>query len=98
MPIVMVVVPTFNEANNLPLLINALLGLPVPGLEVLIVDDNSPDGTGKIADDLAAKTSNKVHVMHRAGKQGLGTAYLQGFQWALEYGAETIIQMDADFS
>jgi dolichol-phosphate mannosyltransferase len=93
---VIIVVPTYNEAENVRKLIAELLALPVPGLEVLIVDDNSPDDTGKIADELAA--NGRVHVLHRAGKQGLGTAYLQGFKWALAHGADIVMQMDADFS
>lgn len=93
-----VVVPTYNEIENLPLLVEVLLNLPVPELEVLVVDDNSPDGTGKKADELSAASSGRVHVMHREGKQGLGTAYVQGFRWALERDADLIIQMDCDFS
>ncbi len=92
-----VVVPTFNERENLPPLAEKLLALPVPGLELLVVDDNSPDGTGQIADELAAKDS-RVHVLHRPGKMGLGTAYIEGFRWALANGADVIMQMDADFS
>jgi dolichol-phosphate mannosyltransferase len=95
---VLVVVPTFNEAENLPRLAQELLSLPVSGLEMLVVDDNSPDGTGKIADDLAIQYQGRIHVLHRAGKQGLGTAYVQGFKWAINYGADVIMQMDADFS
>ncbi len=95
---VVVVVPTYNEAENLPKLVNQLLALPVSGLEVLVVDDNSPDGTGQIADNLAAQFADRVHVIHRAGKQGLGTAYIQGFKWSLAANADTVIQMDADFS
>ncbi len=98
MPRVVIVVPTFNEAENLINLAAELLALPVPGIEVLIVDDNSPDGTGKIADDLAAESNGRIHVLHRPGKQGLGTAYIQGFQWAINHGADAIMQMDADFS
>ncbi len=94
----MVVVPTYNEADNLPTLVGELLALGVPGLEVLVVDDNSPDGTGQVADDLAQRYPDRVHVMHRAGKLGLGTAYLAGFRYALEQGADYIVQMDADFS
>lgn len=92
-----VVVPTYNECENLPKLAEVLLGLPVPGLEVLVVDDNSPDGTGKLADDLAAQNGH-LAVMHRAGKMGLGTAYVEGFTWAIQHGADQIVQMDADFS
>lgn len=94
----MVVMPTYNEAENLPTMIGELLALDVPGLEVLIVDDNSPDGTGTLADDLADRYTEQVHVMHRAGKLGLGTAYVAGFRYALEHGADLIVQMDADFS
>lgn len=92
------VIPTYNEAENLPKLVSALFALPDPDLGLLIVDDNSPDGTGKIADQFAIETQGRVQVMHRAGKQGLGTAYIQGFQRAIELGAEAIGQMDADFS
>jgi dolichol-phosphate mannosyltransferase len=98
MPRVVIVVPTFNEARNLPELAGQLLALPVPGIEMLVVDDNSPDGTGKIADDLAAQSGGRIHVLHRPGKQGLGTAYILGFRWAIQYGADVIMQMDADFS
>jgi dolichol-phosphate mannosyltransferase len=93
-----VVIPTYNEADNLPAITAALYALPLPELEILIVDDASPDGTGKLADQFAKQYTGRFHVMHRAGKQGLGTAYLQGFDWALQHGAENIIQMDADFS
>ncbi|MBX3086288.1 MAG: polyprenol monophosphomannose synthase [Anaerolineae bacterium] len=93
-----VVVPTYNESENIGKLVDQILALPVPDVEILIVDDNSPDGTGKLADELAVTRAGKVHVMHRAGKQGLGTAYIQGFCWALDHGADLILQMDADFS
>lgn len=92
------VIPTYNEAENLPKLISALFELQMPDLNVLVVDDNSPDGTGQIAEDLGVKYEGRVKVMHRAGKLGLGTAYIQGFQRAIEDGAEAIGQMDADFS
>lgn len=98
MPKVVVVVPTYNEKDNLPRLVNDLLALPVPGIEVLIVDDNSPDGTGQIADELVESTYQRVSVLHRAGKLGLGTAYVEGFKKALKAGADTILQMDADYS
>jgi dolichol-phosphate mannosyltransferase len=94
----MVVMPTYNEAENLPTMVGELLALDVPGLEVLVVDDNSPDGTGELADDLADRYAEQVHVMHRAGKLGLGTAYVAGFRYALDHGADLIVQMDADFS
>jgi dolichol-phosphate mannosyltransferase len=97
-PKVMVVIPTYNEADNLRALIGELLALALAGLEILIVDDNSPDGTGQIADELTHQYPNRVHVLHRAGKLGLGTAYLTGFRYALEHGANHVVQMDADFS
>ena len=93
-----VVIPTYNEAENLPRLVSALFRLPIQGLRMLVVDDNSPDGTGQVADDLAESHSDKLSVLHRPGKMGLGTAYIQGFQEALKGGAEAICQMDADFS
>ncbi|MEA2008031.1 MAG: polyprenol monophosphomannose synthase [Chloroflexota bacterium] len=93
-----VVVPTYNEAENLPKLASALFFLPLSSLHLLVVDDNSPDGTGQVADDLAKEYPGRVSVLHRLGKQGLGTAYLAGFARALDDGAEIIVQMDADFS
>lgn len=98
MPKTLIVVPTYNEAENIARLVDALLNLPVENLSVLVVDDNSPDGTGKIADELAVQHPNRLHVLHREGKQGLGTAYVKGFRWALANGYEAIGQMDADFS
>jgi dolichol-phosphate mannosyltransferase len=97
-PKVMVVIPTYNEADNLPTLIGELLALDLLGLEILIVDDNSPDGTGQLAEELAQLHSGRVHVIHRDGKLGLGTAYITGFGYALEQGSAYIVQMDADFS
>jgi dolichol-phosphate mannosyltransferase len=101
-----VVIPTFNEAENLPALARALFALPHPNLQLLIVDDNSPDGTGAIADQLAAHYNEPVSatgrprllVIHRQGKGGLGTAYIAGMQRALADGATHVVQMDADFS
>lgn len=90
------VVPTYNEAENLPLLVPEVLAQD-ERIEVLIVDDDSPDGTGKCADDLALG-NRRVHVLHRARKEGLGPAYRDGIARALELGADTIVQMDADFS
>ncbi len=98
MPKTIVVIPTYNEADNLPVMTEALFALEIDTLEILIVDDGSPDGTGQIADRLQAQHADRFHVMHRLGKQGLGTAYIQGFTWAIEHGADTVIQMDADFS
>jgi len=91
-----VVIPTYNEAENLPLLVPRVLEQD-PRLEVLVVDDDSPDRTGKLADELAEKTG-RVHVLHRPGKQGLGAAYRAGFARALELDPDVVIQMDADFS
>jgi len=93
-----VVVPTYNEAENLPKLVAALFDLPLPGLSVLVVDDNSPDGTGDLAESLAQNYPEKMQVLHRSGKLGLGTAYIQGFTMAIKNGAEAVAQMDADFS
>ncbi len=95
---VMVVIPTYNEAENLPTMVGELLALGIPGMEILFVDDNSPDGTGQVADALTQQYSGRVHVLHRPGKMGLGTAYLTGFRYALDHGAAFIVQMDADFS
>ena len=95
---VTVVVPTYNEAANLAPMAEALLALPVPELRLLVVDDDSPDGTGRLADDLAAASSGRIAVLHRRGGRGLGRAYLDGFCRALDDGAEAIVQMDADFS
>ena len=92
------VVPTYNEAENLPRLVAALFALPLPELSILVVDDNSPDGTGIIAEQIAAENPGRVKVLHRSGKLGLGSAYITGFGAALEDGAEAIGQMDADFS
>jgi dolichol-phosphate mannosyltransferase len=98
MPKIMVVLPTYNEAENLPLMVDALMALPVENLHILVVDDNSPDGTGKIADDLAAKHAGQVAVLHRTTKDGLGAAYVAGFKKAISLDADYIIQMDCDFS
>jgi len=92
----LVVVPTYNERDNLPPLSQRLLNLSVP-VDLLVVDDNSPDGTGKIADDLAAKHPS-THVLHRQEKNGLGRAYIAGFTWALEQGYEFVFELDGDFS
>ncbi len=93
-----VVVPTYNEAENLPKLASALFYLPLSGLSLLVVDDSSPDGTGQVADNLVRKYPGRVSVLHRLGKRGFATAYLDGFARVLEEGAEVIVQMDADFS
>lgn len=93
-----VVIPTYNERENLPTLIEKLFSLPIGDLGLLIVDDNSPDGTGQLANEFARQRPGKVHTLHRSGKLGLGTAYVSGFKQALELGADRVIQMDADFS
>ncbi len=93
-----IVIPTYNEAENIPRLAKALFELPLPDLHLLIVDDNSPDGTGRIAEGLRETHLGRVDVLHRAGKLGLGSAYIQGFRHALAQGAEAVCQMDADFS
>ena len=93
-----VIIPTFNEAGNLPKLVSALYSLPLDDLKILVVDDHSPDGTGEIADRLATENPGRLAVIHRPGKLGLGTAYLAGFQHALAVGSSIIAQMDADFS
>jgi dolichol-phosphate mannosyltransferase len=92
-----IVTPTYNEAENLPKLVSALFSLPLD-LHVLVVDDNSPDGTGRVADKLVTAYPGRVNVLHRPGKLGLRSAYLNGFQKVLEGDAQAIVQMDADFS
>lgn len=92
------IIPTYNEVENLTDLVSAVLTLPVSGLNVLIVDDNSPDGTGDLADELSLKWNGRIQILHRAGKLGLGSAYLQGFDLAMRQGADAVGQMDADFS
>ncbi|RZQ66021.1 polyprenol monophosphomannose synthase [Amycolatopsis suaedae] len=93
-----VVVPTYNERDNLPTLVGMLAELDVPNLGVLVVDDNSPDGTGEVADKLATEASIPVSVLHRTEKDGLGRAYVAGISRALDEGADVVIQMDADLS
>lgn len=92
------IIPTYNEAENLPRLVSALFALPLPDLRLLIVDDHSPDGTGQIAEALARRYIGRLAVIHRPAKLGLGTAYLQAFRVALEQGCQAVGQMDADFS
>lgn len=93
---VLVVIPTYNEADNV-VVITERLRQSVPTVEILIADDNSPDGTGAVADRLAA-ADEFVHVLHRSGKQGLGAAYVAGFGWAREHGYDAVAEMDADGS
>jgi len=93
---VLVIIPTYNEADNVRL-ITGRVRLCVPEVDVLIADDNSPDGTGRVADEMAAEDP-QVTVMHRAGKEGLGAAYIAGFTWARDHGYDAVVQMDADGS
>lgn len=93
-----VVIPTYNEAENLPNIAREVLALGIPGLGILVVDDNSPDGTGQIADRLKAEYAGKLEVLHNPNKGGLGVAYRAGFKQAIAAGADVILQMDADFS
>ena len=93
---ILVVVPTYNERENLPRIVDALLRRD--GINVLVVDDGSPDGTGAEADRLAAASGGRVQVLHRTGQRGLGRSYIDGFQRALRLGATRVCQMDADFS
>jgi dolichol-phosphate mannosyltransferase len=94
--VIYIVIPTYNEAENIELLVNSILE-SYPNFNILIVDDNSPDGTGDIADHLARRNT-AIHVLHRPNKQGLGRAYIAGFKAALDRGADVIFEMDADFS
>ena len=93
---VAVLIPTYNERDTLPVLLRRLREV-VPDVDVAVLDDNSPDGTGRVADRLAA-SDEQVHVIHRAGKEGLGAAYLAGFRWALAEGYDAVVEMDADGS
>jgi dolichol-phosphate mannosyltransferase len=95
---VTVVVPTYNERENLPVAVDRLTELPVPDLHILVVDDTSPDGTGELADKLAAGLPETLSVLHRTEKDGLGRAYIAGITRALADGADVVIQMDADLS
>lgn len=93
-----VVLPTYNEAENLPPMVKELFSLGIEGLEIIVVDDNSPDGTGQIAEELASRHPGRLWVIHQAGKLGLGSACLRGFEEALARGADYVVEMDADFS
>ena len=93
-----IVLPTYNESQNIEGMIAALLDLEIGHIHVLIVDDNSPDGTGEIADQLAEQFPEQVEVMHRIGERGLGSAYIAGFKHVLETDADAVVQMDSDFS
>ena len=93
---VLVIIPTYDERENLPLILDRLLSA-VPTVNVLVADDGSPDGTGRIADERAA-VDDRIHVLHRAVKEGLGAAYIAGFGWGLERGYQVLVEMDADGS
>nr|WP_206313869.1 polyprenol monophosphomannose synthase [Streptomyces coryli] len=93
---VLVIIPTYNEAQNIGPIVGRVRS-SVPDAHILVADDNSPDGTGKLADELAAE-DDQVHVLHRQGKEGLGAAYLAGFRWGLQRGYGVIVEMDADGS
>ena len=99
-PKVIVVLPTYNESENIVRIVPALFDLSIPNLHVLVVDDNSPDGTGQLVEDLAqqGQYNGRLILLHRPEKQGLGPAYIQGFRHALSLGADLVIQMDADLS
>lgn len=97
-PKVFVVLPTYNEASNLPGIVTAIFAQNIPETTIIVVDDSSPDGTGEIAEKLKPAYDGRLMAIHRPEKQGLGKAYLQGFRTALDLGADLIIQMDADFS
>ncbi len=92
-----VIIPTYNEKENIEAIINTVFSLPEP-FEILIIDDNSPDGTATIVKNLQMQYPGKLHIIEREGKLGLGTAYLSGFQWALKNSYDYIFEMDADFS
>jgi dolichol-phosphate mannosyltransferase len=93
---VLVIIPTYDERENLPLILGRLL-TAVPTVDVLVADDGSPDGTGKVADEIASD-DKRVHVLHRATKEGLGAAYVAGFAWGLDRGYDVLVEMDADGS
>jgi dolichol-phosphate mannosyltransferase len=95
-PGTLVIIPTYNERDNLPQVVERLTSLPV-AVDMLVVDDSSPDGTGELADQMA-KANTRVHVLHRQSKEGLGRAYCAGFQWALEHEFEFVFEMDGDLS
>jgi dolichol-phosphate mannosyltransferase len=92
----LVIIPTYNESENLERIVGRVRAAQ-PDVHILVADDNSPDGTGRVADTLAA-ADDHVHVMHRLGKEGLGAAYLAGFEWGLEHGYDVLVEMDADGS
>ena len=92
-----VIIPTYNEKENISNMIHTVLAIAEHQFDILVIDDNSPDGTGEIVDGLVAEHPDRVHIIKRAGKLGLGTAYITGFKWALEQGYGYVVEMDADF-
>ncbi len=94
----LIIIPTYNEKENISNIIHVVTGMEEHQFDVLVIDDNSPDGTGAIVDGLIGELPGRVHIVKRAGKLGLGTAYIEGFKWALAHGYQYIIEMDADFS
>lgn len=94
----LVIIPTYNERENIARMIETVLAIEEHSFDLLIIDDNSPDGTGAIVDDLIERYPERLHIVKRSGKLGLGTAYIAGFKWALEHGYDYVIEMDADFS
>lgn len=92
----LVIIPTYNERDNLPQVVDRLMSIPAT-VDLLVVDDNSPDGTGRLADELA-EANKRIHVLHRQHKEGLGRAYCAGFEWALAQGFEFVFEMDGDLS
>ena len=93
-----VIIPTYNEKENIQKMIHTVLAIAEHQFDILVIDDNSPDGTAAIVDAMVAQQPDRVHIIKRAGKLGLGTAYIAGFRWALEHGYEYVFEMDADFS
>lgn len=93
-----VIIPTYNEKENISKMVNTVLAIAEHQFDILVIDDNSPDGTGDIVDGLVAQHPDRVHIIKRTGKLGLGTAYITGFKWALDEGYDYVIEMDADFS
>ncbi len=94
----LVIVPTFNERDNILTVFDMVFGLKIPGLDLLVIDDNSPDGTAAVVREAMATFSDKIFIIERPGKMGLGTAYIAGFRFALEHGYDYVMEMDADLS
>ena len=93
-----VIIPTYNEKENIQKMIETVLAITEHQFDILVIDDNSPDGTGDIVDKMTVQYPDRVHIIKRTGKLGLGTAYISGFKWALTQGYDYVIEMDADFS